>query len=1223
MRDNLLRLTGRCDWVHLPSCFSTMVSVALMLHVAFPQTCHPQIATPLPKFDTGRDAQIRNQDVDLTSTDPRVFGHEGSYWIRAGDFYAVNNFSLTDALGPTCYVQNDQGEKTWKAPVTNHVNSVLDSDLGMYIGTERGLFKVNGHHIEPVFVEKPCNPYDLRHDRKTEPFVPGGTNDSFDKSTRNVSKFGSSVWFISEDYGVGRISKDGTADIFGSSGRFTQFLPGSGPYVYFRTSYTDCDVVEVSDDRARSITRKHLSFLGGADLQPGHCKGRMGAAAQFGSDLWLASTEGLYLVRGEEAHKIIDLPPEIFEDGNTTIGNNYTGATTTDLFQNMNAPDELSYTARNRKRTAAPSDIMLLVFRLVHSSVQQRDALFSGVSANQLFSATSAVDPGHISNAAQQPTRANNDDAKYGTDLVRVFKDNQWKQVVQKDLPLDMLNTMCRYKVERFKDVPGVYIYDIDKNLTTLAIPNANAVELQPDDDNNSDVLDCVPHGFLFTDVGTFEVTRTSVHLLSKDLVVQRRENGVAAPIAIHGADGSSILIANRTWALVNHGTIERIPEQPSNHEPINEIRRVWNFSDSSWIATDQGAFLYRNGTIKRVPDLPLHVANIEQVGDCFWLILDREPIVEPDGTPGLSVDEESSTTVYQVYPTATVKVRFDGVTGFLSSILQPLSGRTYLQSGIVTPHFMYVDRFQHALPSPQFDFALDKSRERLLQLIAKDRFSAEGTQIELTTGIQHFYFRVRDASGNMFDEELNVNVLPSAKMMPVFTAMLWFMILASILAFSPYSETCHTAITNPWLRKYGSFGALPLALTLFPALRNYVLLRYIHEVSRDPEFRRNYESFVVPSPEFRPKTFDQLLSAKHTVMLLGRSGMGKTSYAKFMTLYYARQFRVFGHAKIPVFLPMAKLAEGDPMLMFVNQIRKFGRIEDQELIEWFLKQGDFVLFCDGANEVSGALRQKLSGFVDLVGNKNYVSATSQIANEELSWLFQVNLSLLDLKEVEMILARDTPPAALGPFLLMIEQMSLDFYRIPQNLMFAREFLLQGRDVPQSLLGLYQNIFAPIKLAWMADGHNDYSTIVCRRAFRMIAEREPFFEDAEFNSPESVSSELLRARLLVKSGESLMFQHDLLKAFLAATYFVESGVYASQHWEEDVDQDWVAMLEFSLLSLRRAERIAILKRILAADRRTAGLLYNRLRESQPQYEADFELSDFVRQFGEATLSAGV
>ena len=51
-------------------------------------------------------------------------------------------------------------------------------------------------------------------------------------------------------------------------------------------------------------------------------------------------------------------------------------------------------------------------------------------------------------------------------------------------------------------------------------------------------------------------------------------------------------------------------------------------------------------------------------------------------------------------------------------------------------------------------------------------------------------------------------------------------------------------------------------------------------------------ERFVVPSENFLPESFGQLLEKQRVILLIGQSGIGKTSYFRFLTACYAAKIK-------------------------------------------------------------------------------------------------------------------------------------------------------------------------------------------------------------------------------------------------------------------------------------------------------------------------------------------
>src|SRR5207237_4485149 len=85
--------------------------------------------------------------------------------------------------------------------------------------------------------------------------------------------------------------------------------------------------------------------------------------------------------------------------------------------------------------------------------------------------------------------------------------------------------------------------------------------------------------------------------------------------------------------------------------------------------------------------------------------------------------------------------------------------------------------------------------------------------------------------------------------------------------ALAPKIGFCHSAIMNPWLRKYFSLGSVPLLLSVFPSLRRHILHRYSNSVNKDKEFTEWKKRFVCPDEEFQPENFGKKLESERRLL--------------------------------------------------------------------------------------------------------------------------------------------------------------------------------------------------------------------------------------------------------------------------------------------------------------------------------------------------------------------
>ena len=82
-------------------------------------------------------------------------------------------------------------------------------------------------------------------------------------------------------------------------------------------------------------------------------------------------------------------------------------------------------------------------------------------------------------------------------------------------------------------------------------------------------------------------------------------------------------------------------------------------------------------------------------------------------------------------------------------------------------------------------------------------------------------------------------------------------------------------------------------------------------------------------------------------------------------------------------------------------------------------------------------------------------------------------------------------------------------------------------------------MFQPIEDQWIAQGFPEAASTSYRSAFDMLILGQPYFESAAFTAPSVITSEFIEHKFLARTGEQLMFAHALMRAFVAANFFME------------------------------------------------------------------------------------
>jgi hypothetical protein len=205
----------------------------------------------------------------------------------------------------------------------------------------------------------------------------------------------------------------------------------------------------------------------------------------------------------------------------------------------------------------------------------------------------------------------------------------------------------------------------------------------------------------------------------------------------------------------------------------------------------------------------------------------------------------------------------------------------------------------------------------------------------------------VKDEWENAFPERGAYYGVPSQYSI----AVLPFVVSAFSILFSfvlaPRSAFCHAAIMNPWLRRYFSLGSIPLLLSVFPSLRRYILRRYINAINQDKEYTEWKDRFIYPEDDFLPNRFGKKIADERKLLLLGPSGIGKTSFFKYLVTSYATKEGPPSPGNVcPVYISLTNFGINSSLEELVyTQLFAYGRITDKELAPMFLEDGGLLIF--------------------------------------------------------------------------------------------------------------------------------------------------------------------------------------------------------------------------------------------------------------------------------------
>jgi hypothetical protein len=482
----------------------------------------------------------------------------------------------------------------------------------------------------------------------------------------------------------------------------------------------------------------------------------------------------------------------------------------------------------------------------------------------------------------------------------------------------------------------------------------------------------------------------------------------------------------------------------------------------------------------------------------------------------------------------------------------------------------------------------------------------------------------VRDSLDNRYRTTVKARVIPGLAVPLGGLGGLWAIFVGLTLALAPFSPFFNKRLMSRSFRNFGSLGTIPLLLGLSPWLRRHVLRGYRRALAADPDFASLRDRYVVPSADFAPETFAARLTKQRRLLLVGQSGLGKTAYFRYLTALLAA--RKSGHlldGAIPVFLPLGRYPGEEPEAMFHAQLQSYGQVTDPTLTAWLLRQGGFVIFIDGLNEVDDDARKRINSFVDQHWSLNRICLSSQVAYPLFAWSRAVELAALAPDTVAKVLearlgkerADDARKAFTGD--------TYEICRIPQDLEYVIQLLEQGKSPPPSPHALYERIIEPVLAGWEEQGHGDAQEVLFRRAYEMLRDKAPWIERDDDPLPSSVPDDLVRAKLLVRvEGKQVRyhFRHDRIRAHLASRWFTPRWQTLLGSADANaIDSNWRGMLEFVILAIDEPAGVKdLVFALLEKNHAVARELFNWAERSRRELTETWA-EDFKRRYGEALL----
>ena len=640
--------------------------------------------------------------------------------------------------------------------------------------------------------------------------------------------------------------------------------------------------------------------------------------------------------------------------------------------------------------------------------------------------------------------------------------------------------------------------------------------------------------------------------------------------------------------------------EQNSLPTLINEIKGsvkgIKKFDERFFINTDKGSWiLNKDGILSRIEQITDRLTTLTSFGEellivgtfnNLWIINQKgqnpkkiESIngnVESIDIVGkyiyVKISAPSPEVFYRIDPEVTITSELLPIETEISASslwARLITGlrSNWLPVGKISAQAFYVKENIKAPYGKDFpkEFSFAKDKENNFD-------SQENFRYEINWGENEVHYWIKDKWGNTSEHRKIYYGFPTVYFFTLFLAalsfILWVILISGCLALAPRIGFCHSAIMNPWLRKYFSLGSVPLLLSVFPSLRRYILRRYSDSINKDKEFIEWKERFVCPDEEFLPENFGKRLENERRLLLTGQSGIGKTSFFKYLTAIYASPDKPPLLAKVfPVYIPMTNYGGISLEDLVYNQLFAYGEISDEELAPMFWKRGGLLIFFDGVNEVQNVSdRQKLSEFVEKYWTSNYICLSSQQTYPEIENIPEVKLKTFSPEKVcELIRQRVNDKGKAEKLIAGLTDEDYQLYSIPRDLEFAVEILNGGKDsLPKSRTELYKTVFSSLFAKWKENGDADAEINLCQQAYEKLVGRDAVFDSVDNPKLKEITLDLYKQKFLMKREKNYYFRHDLIRSFLASEYFYPrwQRLFANLNGTQ-IDNNWQDMLRFS------------------------------------------------------------
>lgn len=634
-----------------------------------------------------------------------------------------------------------------------------------------------------------------------------------------------------------------------------------------------------------------------------------------------------------------------------------------------------------------------------------------------------------------------------------------------------------------------------------------------------------------------------------------------------------------------------------------------------TWLATDTGAYLFESNSLRPLLTQKLNVRDIRRINGKIWFAAGSaaraDHPVEPGGLFRLDEGVSISITPYSA-------------DSWWKSLLQKILGEDVRVEGVFKAKVRYVGPdgkdFDATVPR-QFDVIMTPSETEFNKAVEVKQYTpVDSFERYLAGGRTTIYMRARDKWGNTPKSPTSSGwVIPGPIVLPVMFSAFWLVLLVVAFCLAPYNDFCHEVLMNPFVRRYGSFGVVPLILTLFPFARRHLFRRYFRALRADEEFSEWQTRFVMPTETLLPERLGQALAQKSVLLFLGESGIGKTSYFKYLMGYYALNSSKGlppGNV-VPVFLPLKRHRDKTPGEIFAGQLEKYGGLTDADLNSRFLMKGGFLILIDGLNEVGEKTLGETNSFVDKLRRVNYFCMSSQVTFPDFEGIEKRELHVLDQERIRKLIRARLDEGKADSIINLLDADTYKLYGVPQDLEFAIELVSKNNPLPLTRTELYEATLKPVFDSWKESGQSNYEDLLCHRAYEMLSSRSESFDRKENALPDEIRNDLLENKFLIRRSGQFHFRHDLIRAYLAAKYFTPKWrVLLAQG--ATVNENWRSMVEFFILQSQSSDQTRdLLYALLENNGRLAKDLFNWIEEQHPGLTENWA-DGFDRRYGKVS-----